>query len=536
MYITADRNGFCVNAFDERWFYYPAVSAVDANGKLDRDDPFVHILSFETEQHGALERYIWRTHSELWEQKQYVLEVAPHSARYYVQVEGKGHIDSIRYFSEQARYEAAGYLLPVANHADYARNLRMSNEPGSIGLGYFTPPCYCYPFYMSECDGWLGVGLAARAGQYNFDSFVYANGNAGTCGFVLPLNGQTSVDGTWESQSIIFIEGNDAYDVIRAYAAWHYENGWCRKADRSQTPKWWKRPIFCGWGEQEALRHRCGAARPSDFATQSDYEAMSARLDAMDLHPGCIIIDDKWQKLYGESLPDREKWPNMRAFTDTEHEKGRKVVLWFRSWYPEGLLQEECVEYLCTACAADPTSAAYRRRMRQNIRILLSDEPGCCNCDGFKIDFANCMPLGKYVSCHEPGVYGVELLKRYLMLIHDCAKQVKPDALINCSCAHPYFDEITDQCRMHDYWGTMRNAPELFAHRVKLATAALPDVLVDMDAGGTGSRRDFRRWIRAQGKLGIPDLYYLSESGDVPFDDEDIALIRQAWREYEAAL
>ena len=223
MQIIADKQGFSVQAFSERWFYCPVSSGVDANGKRDQDDPFVHVLSFEEEQFGDIRRYIWRTHSNLWEKKQYVLEVAPNAARYFVQVEGNGDIDAIRFFCGQAQYEAAGYMLPVANHADYTRNLRMSNESATIGLGYFTPPCYCYPFYMADCDGWVGVGLAAREGQYNFDSFLYSNENAGTGGFVLPLNGQTKVAGVWESQSLIFVEGDSAYSVIRAYASWHYD-------------------------------------------------------------------------------------------------------------------------------------------------------------------------------------------------------------------------------------------------------------------------------------------------------------------------
>ena len=177
---------------------------------------------------------------------------------------------------------------------------------------------------------------------------------------------------------------------------------------------------------------------------------MSEKLDEYGLRPGCIIIDDKWQKEYGGALPDPEKWPDLRAFTDAEHRKGRRVAMWFRSWSPEGLSQEECIEYLCTACGADPTSEKYRARMRETIHTLLSDEAGCYNCDGFKIDFANCMPLGKYVSCHEQGVYGVELLKRFFTMMRDFAKAVKPDALINCSCEHPYFDEIVDQARIHD--------------------------------------------------------------------------------------
>ena len=535
MIINADARGFHIIAHGETWLECPAMIAVDANGEKDSDERYLPMMSYEQKTEEGKTIHIWRTQSNLWTKKEYVLEEAENAARFFVRVEGRGKVDALRFFGCHARYEAAEYLLPMANHADYSRNLRMITEPGVIELGYFTPPCYVYPLHIAGCAGWLGVGLAARAGQYNFHQFLYQNENQNRCGFEVPLYSQTAVDGAWESQSLLFVTGEDAYDVVRAYAQWHYDAGWCAKKDRSHEPDWWSRPIFCGWGEQEALQRMHGRTQ-KDFATQKDYTRMSERLDEYGLYPGCIIIDDKWQKEYGSALPDPEKWPDLRAFVDAEHRKGRRVVLWFRSWYPEGLSQEECIEYLCTACGADPTSGKYHARMRETIHTLLSDEPGCYNCDGFKIDFANCMPLGKYVSCHEKGVYGVELLKRFFTMMRDFAKAAKPDVLINCSCAHPYFDEIVDQARIHDYWGTMRNTPEVMAHRAKLCRAAMEDVLIDTDAGGVGSRRDFHRWMKAQPELGIPDLYYLTAAGEVPFDEEDIALIRGVWEAYEAGL
>ena len=536
MQIHVEKKGeFFIWTFGERWMECPVKIAVDANGEKDSDDCFVPVMAYERQEQEGRILHIWRTHSNLWEKKEYVLEITESAARFFVRVEGKGKVDALRFFVCQAKYEAAEYLLPVANHADYFRNLRMITEPGVIELGYFTPPCYVYPFHMAGCDGWLGVGLAARAGQYNFHQFLYQNENQNGCGFEVPLYGQTAVDGAWESQSLLFVTGEDAYDVVRAYAQWHYDAGWCVKKNRGNEPDWWRRPIFCGWGEQAALQQRQGGAQ-KDYATQADYSRMVEQLVAYGLDPGVIIIDAQWQDAYGSSMPDQRIWPNMRAFVDGEHKKGRRVVLWFRSWYPEGLEQDECIEYLCTACAADPTSEKYRARMRETIHTLLSDEPGCYNCDGFKIDFANCMPLGIYILCHEKGVYGVELLKRFFTMMHDFAKAAKHDALINCSCAHPYFDEIVDQARIHDYWGTMRNCVEIMAHRAKLCEAAMENVLIDTDAGGVGSRRDFHRWMKAQPKLGIPDLYYLTAAGDVPFDKEDIALIRDIWTAYEAGL
>ena len=532
MIVKANEQGFSIEIGGEEYLNCPVVIAVDADGKADADERYLPMRVFETRREGDLTVHIWRTQSGLWEKKDYVLECGADWARFCVRVQGEHSVDALRFFDGGARYETAGYLLPAAGHADEARCLRMMTEPGAIELGYFTPPCYCYPLFLDGGDRWLGVGLAARAGQYNFHQFMIKTAN-NRCGFEVPLYGKTRVSGAWESQSLLFTEGGDAFDALRAYAEWHYESGWCARKDRSNEPDWWRRPIYCGWGEQCDRARRLGG-RPFDYATQRDYEDMSRRLDELDLHPGCLIIDDKWQGQYGEALPDPEKWPDLRAFADAEHKKGRRVVLWFRSWYPEGLRAEECVEYLCTACGADPTSEKYRARMKETIRRLLSDEEGCCNCDGFKIDFANCMPLGKYVQTHEEGVCGVELLKRFMTMMRDFAKAVKPDALINCSCVHPYFDEIVDQARLHDYDGHQRSALQVLGYRAKLYAAALPDVIIDTDAGGVGTRREFERWVRRCAALGVPDLYYLSGSGDVRLTDADAELIRACWAEYES--
>ncbi len=234
---------------------------------------------------------------------------------------------------------------------------------------------------------------------------------------------------------------------------------------------------------------------------------------------------------------NRDIWPDLRGFAEQQHARGCKVVLYFRAWYPDGLEFDECIEYLCTACAADPTSKVYRARMKDIIYRLLSDEDGCCNCDGFKIDFANCMPLGKYVKCHEPNVYGVELLKRLFQMMYEFSKEAKPDALVSCDCAHPYFNEYIDMFRLHDYDdANMRNCAEVMRHRSYLIRATYPGMLIDTDAGGTMSRRDFIRWMKTQPEIGIPSLHYLSPSKGTPMDEEDVRIIREAWKQYEATI
>ena len=219
LHISADPQGkFTVSAHGETWLECPAMIAVDANGEKDGDERFLPMMSYEQKTEEGKTTHIWRTHSNLWTKKEYVLEEAENAARFFVRVEGRGKVDALRFFGCHARYEAAEYLLPMANHADYSRNLRMITEPGVIELGYFTPPCYVYPLHIAGCAGWLGVGLAARAGQYNFHQFLYQNENQNRCGFEVPLYGQTTVDGAWESQSLLFVTGEDAYDVVHAAA------------------------------------------------------------------------------------------------------------------------------------------------------------------------------------------------------------------------------------------------------------------------------------------------------------------------------
>ena len=518
-----------------RWFSLPARSAVDSSGQEDRD---AEVLSFRTWEETGILYAEWTTHSNLWQRKTYLLEAKENGFYYRIRLKGEGAPDQIRYFADKRliRYETGGYLLPIAVHANEAGCIRTMTQDSEITLGYLAPPMFCYPFFCEGEPGWFGLGLVARPGQYQFDRFCFQS----PFGFQLPLYGKTKVCGEWESQGIWGGAGQDALGVLRAYANWHYEEGFCRRGVSSETiPRWWKGPIFCGWGSQGTVGERFqlhrDAAEPSPFcyATQEVYEKMSQILDEKKLHPSILIIDDKWQEHYGSALPDPKKWPDMRAFTDREHEKGRHVLLWFKAWNAEGLPSSECVDDLCRPVAADPTSAAYRERVRRFMHKLLSDDDGCCHCDGFKIDFANCMPLGETVTS-AGDLYGVELLKELMKLLYQSAKEVRSDALINCSCGHPYFAEVCDQARLHDSSSETRLVCSTMRFRKALFDAAMPGVLIDTDGGSLQSHREFLRYLKLQPELGVPALYDLFSTTDMdtPMDEQDFSKIREVWEEY----
>jgi len=451
-----------------------------------------------------------------------------------VSVQGQGKLGKLRFFPQTGKgasklsYEVSRYLLPVAlGGAQAVPQWRNTMESGSIELGYMTPPLLAFPF-VGKFPGSCAVGLAPKPGAYNLDHFrcEFAACREGL--FTTDFLGYTEVKDTTELPALTFTAGSDEFAALEAHAEWLYQFGGCHRVARADTPRWWLGPFFCGWGEQAYL----SPGNVFAGANQKAYSAMSARLDELGLKPSVIIIDDKWQTRYGELLPDPVKWPDMRAFVDAEHAKGRRVVLWMKSWDNEGLSAAESVHCLCTPYGADPTSPEYRRRIQETMRRLLSSEPGCFNCDGFKIDFANCMPLGKNLATHERGVYGIELLKRLMVLLHDSAKAVKPDCLINTSCAYPYFAEVTDQSRLHDYNGQLRALWEVREFRAKLFKIAFPGISVDTDDEYSSSHAETMDYLRRAPGLGVPDLYKLHGH----LSDADFREVAAIWEAYSKQL
>lgn len=509
-------------------FSFPVQCRIPADGRDDKD-LFLKEPEFSEICGGT--RCEWVSVSEIWLKKTYILDIFPEGLYFRIALEGQGNPDSIQFFMGSpntpyagAMYETAGYALPEAANFDGPRMTRFINFDCNIGMGFMTPPPFVYPFWTVGIDEWVGIGLIAREGQYNFNRFLYINhrNHDNRCHFEVALDRKTHVDGKWESQGIWCGFGKDAADVVRAYTSFNFDHGFCRRGS-SHKERWWYGPLYCGWGDQ------CESRSP---ASQSFYEKLSNRLDELDLHPTAMIIDDKWQGKYGELLPDPEKWPDMRAFVDAQHAKGRRVMLWVKVWNSEGLDDDECTKLEQQPYAADPTSPKYRQRIFDTVHKLLSSDEGCFNCDGFKLDFVNCIFMHPGIRAHESGVYGIELVKRMIKLFHDAAKAAKPDALINNSCAHPYFAEVTDQVRLHDYRDSMRSMMPVMEYRRDMFSAAMPDALIDTDSSNRSNYREAKEYYLRAVELGVPDIYMVGNAREFSFTDADWDEIRCVWNEY----
>ena len=470
---------------------------------------------------------VWTTVSSNWEKKEYILEADKNVFRYYVRVYGKGAVERVIYFGGGKNlYEAGGYYTPVAPHGGVENRHFTMSESFSISLGYMVPPPLCYSFSTEGLGRKIGISLCAKPGEYNFDKFDYEfHSDKYDFSFETDYYGYQRADGMFETAHIMGVFGESDIEILKNYRYFSFEYGYARQRSEKKYD-WWNGPLFCGWGEQCWLNGQ----DPFSLATQSEYTKMCDKLDERGIYTTAVIIDDKWQRFYGEALPDTEKWPDMRAFTDEQHKKGRRVMLWFKLWNGEGLTDGEQIQCICRPVGADPTSERYVKRIEYTMRKLLSDEDGCFNCDGFKIDFANCMPLGRGLSTAEKGIYGIELLKRMFSLIYKYAKAVKPDVLINNSCCHPYFAEVTDQVRLHDYYLGVRNAETTLKNRSVIYKAIMNEASVDTDGPNCQTKRDTMRYMEYASKIGVLDLYFITN--DI-FDESDWGRINELFEKHK---
>jgi hypothetical protein len=496
--------------------------------------------------------------SSLWRTKRLVLQCRAETLEAYYELEGEGELTDCAYFG--------GYYLDTAGRNPYsgwfmsgARFARVFNpEPSQLeqrarpasqttaidvtGMTrpgkehwFFTPAPLCYGLNLQATpDGalpagpWLMMGLAAPIAGQNFGGYHY---EATENGFYLRLSyeGHTRVEGHFTTPSVRFEFAADPYTGLQQYAQRLRDEGQAPPLQLDPKPAWWRQPIFCGWGAQCALE-AVDPARGStfDLARQEVYDQFLQQLDAQGLTPGTIVIDDKWQRTYGENEVDTAKWPDLPGWIRARHAAGQKVLLWWKAWDPEGLDPDWCVRTADgRAVTVDPGQPDYEQFLRASVRRMLSADG--YNADGFKIDFTALTPSGPGLV-HAGSAWGVALLHQLLAILHDEAKRTKPDALIISHTPNPYFTDVTDMIRLNDINTGAPVVPQML-HRALVAKAACPQLLIDTDNWPMPSRAEWRKYAILQANLGVPALYFAGPmNAQEALTETDFAMIRQVWQ------
>lgn len=497
--------------------------------------------------------------STRWERAGATLVCGDHALELRTWVRGRGVLTDVHLLGGRslAPGTPTGFLptgstartLFSPNPEDPDRPVRPAGEPAVVGVSgdsepgrgrwLFTPA----PLWLAlgSADGWLGLGLAAPVEELTFVQLGYRP-VGGAFSLVLEYEGHTRVDGKFDAPAVVLEPSlEDPYVGVARHRDHLVGRGFAPAPAARQTPAWWSEPIFCGWGAQCHLA-RADVRAARDFATQERYDEFLAHLERQGVVPGTVVVDDKWQEAYGTCEPDRAKWPNLRAWVAARHERGQRVLLWWKAWDPQGLPPELCVR---TAdglpVAVDPGNPATRDALREIVsRMLERDGIGA---DGLKVDFTARTPSGTALSAAGPR-WGIALLHELLELVYAAAKDAKRDALLVTHTPHPSFAGVTDMIRLNDMVSPGRPGraavTEQMRHRAEVVRAACPALLVDTDDWCVPDLEAWRAYLELKADLGVPALYYVSHldaTGESLTADDYEALRRTwaRWREAQAA-
>ncbi len=514
--VIANKNTFEINDTNPSEIFFEFGVSTIINDEKDK------IITFEQKENS----FIWTATDGIFE-KTYTLECCDTYALYKVKIKGTGVLGFVKYF-DNTMFNVSGYFSPVvAGGGDVATYKDMAQSQKAAD-GFFVPPPQCFIFDMEGNDNLIAVGLIAKDKEYNYSGFSYIpDGNI--CAFGADYGNYTQIDGEFELPHILIQLGKDRYSLLESNAKFHVEKGYVKQQNH-ENEKWWNGNILCGWGDQwkigaeiansqnfawdnEAIKKNADSAPEMNLfnyaiaaATEENYKKIIADTEKKNVPFSTIIIDCKWHKEFGTMEVDKQKWPDLRGFIDNQHQKGRKVLLWYNFWSVEGLPKDECITRGEEALYVDPTNPKYIARLEKIMEKLLSDGEGCYNADGFKVDFV-AVPFEGNLEIYEKGVFGIELVKRNMSLAYNLAKKVKKDALITSQHVHPYFDDCMDMMRIGDYWCSSNRPLSNINTRTGILKATLPNMMIDIDAAGGGKKRDALLYFRRGAQIGTLSLY-----------------------------
>ena len=397
-------------------------------------------------------------------------------------------------------------------------------EPGR-GRWLFSPA----PLYWAFGDGasslWYDLGVVSPIEELRFAEVAL---DAYAKGFVVRLDydGRTRVNGEFRAPVLLLRRDvGDPWQGLRRHRDDLVARGASPAPAARETPDWWRRPIFCGWGAECHLEAtQGGLAR--DYATQANYDMFLAQLDEHGVVPGTIVLDDKWQATYGRNEPDTGKWPDLHGWIADRHAAGQKVLLWWKAWDAEGLPEELCVRNTDGAAVGlDASNPAALEELRRIVRTMLID----LDADGFKVDFTARTPSGCNLQAAD-GTWGIAALHTLLKAFYGAAKDAKPDALVITHTPHPAFVDVTDMIRLNDVIGGVPLVEQM-QFRADVVRAACPELPIDSDDWRVPNKREWREFLAVKREIGVPSLYYAShiDATGEELDDDDYAALREVF-------
>jgi hypothetical protein len=500
-------------------------------------------------------RIVIERRSTLWERAAVTIECTDTQVEIRAEVSGNGRLAAVDLLALRSLISGrptgllpSGYAVGRVTklfcpNPAHATGIRPVHEPAVIGVTgdgdpgrhhwFFTPAPLYFAWAEEDEQDWLDLGILAPVDELSFVEAGYVPRDGG---FHLRLEyeGHTEVDGAFEAPALVLTPGvADPSAGLRRHREDLVAHGAAPPVVDRQRPQWWTDPIFCGWGEQVHLAETAGGS-PMAQSTQENYDRFLETLAREGLTPGIVVLDDKWQTAYGTNEPDTAKWPDLRTWIARRHEEGRRVVLWWKAWDPEGLPPHLCIRNPDgVPVAVDPTNPAARETLTGQVHALLGRDG--LDADGLKVDFTARTPSGRNLETQGEG-WGIALLHQLLTVVYRAAKEAKPDALVITQTPHAAFVDVADMIRLNDMIGGHASVVPQMTFRANVAQAAVPELLIDTDDWRVPSRRAWREYLAVKHELGVPSLYYATHidmTGEA-LDADDYEALRKAWERWEA--
>ncbi|MFW6060750.1 MAG: hypothetical protein ACODAQ_11255 [Phycisphaeraceae bacterium] len=442
---------------------------------------------------------------------------------------------------------------------DLPQTLTVGVRGDALSASKFSPPPFAV--ILESADGRrVLINVAADAGWHRWNAVEFESRAEGVT-VTIDLQGRTSPREASKHVQLLIVPA-EPNETRHALLQRGLQGAYPETASPATVPDWWRRPIYCGWGDQVATAFFLEGADPRGerralaYCTQGLYQRWIDRLVDVGVPVGTVIIDHGWSPA-GWWQPNEILWPDLKGFIARQHDAGRRVLLWLATWLTDGLPDEWCVFADGRKLTSDPTNPAYLAQAQQWVHELIS--PDGYDADGFKVDQLAYVPdvrrayggarfgfnfeieAPSTVDCHDSdSAWGCEMLHRLQKAIHDAAKRAKPDALITSSTVHPYFHDTFDMVRLHDTGTVSEDVLAAMGIRTALAQAALPGKPIDADDWVT---RDYEAWMYYtlhNHQLGVPCIFYSDrfmenwdhEPATRPIPEKDLRRIAGAWADY----
>ena len=432
----------------------------------------------------------------VWSGQHFRLEFAPDwiEVRYSATVApGQSTaVQETRYFRRgklgmQLKYCWEG-LQPAPEGGREALECYETTFPRCSAGSYFSPPPLV--LFQHLPAGWVGMGLTTLPNAKQFalehSRCLLVDTPAGH----LPLcAGQT-----YDAPALMLIFPQDGWSGLRLFHDILVRRG---LADGTPIwergyPEWWKRPIYCTYGDQMIeLQHN--EYTPDDWGAPTYTEewvrgVVQRAEERLQYREFTVLIDAFWQHPWDADPKPSSRFAHLRELIDLLHERGHRVLLWIAPMSTattegcgqlavrHGLLELPCRSGTTPLDFTSPGLEGYAAEMAET---LFGSAPGQLDADGVKMDGLGAIREPSQAHYQRPQVgLGVREARHFLETFVGAARRVRPDVCINYSAADPRFTPWISMNRLHDIHSSWQERDR----RARISTLAAPDMIMDTDA------------------------------------------------------